>query len=149
MPYFTRQVAQDGSLRFIAFIGVSQARRQALISSGRVAPNDMQVQAIVDTAASCTCVDPAVLTQLGLTPTGTTAINTPTTGGQPAMVNQYDVSLTIPSNVSQPALFHHTIPVVETALLAAQGFHVLLGRDVLRGCLLTYDGQSGLFTLAF
>jgi hypothetical protein len=65
------------------------------------------------------------------------------------MASQYDVSLTIPSVANRPSLFHHTIPVVEAQLLAAQGFHVLIGRDVLRGCLLTYDGMSGLFSLAF
>ena len=65
------------------------------------------------------------------------------------MANQYDVSLTIPSVPNRPALFHHTIAVVEAQLLAPQGFHVLLGRDVLRGCLLHYDGVTGLFSLAF
>jgi hypothetical protein len=65
------------------------------------------------------------------------------------MASQYDVSLTIPSTTNKPSLFHHTIPVVEAQLLLPQGFHVLLGRDVLRGCLLTYDGANGLFSLAF
>jgi hypothetical protein len=76
-------------------------------------------------------------------------MNTPSTGTQPAMASQYDVSLTIPSSPNRSSLYHHTIPVVEAQLLAAQGFHVLIGRDVLSGCLLSYDGLNGLFSLAF
>ncbi len=41
-----------------------------------------------------------------------------------------------------------TIPVV-AAVLLPQGFHALIGRDVLSHCLLTYDGASGLFSLAY
>lgn len=149
MPYFTRQVAQDSSLLVVAVIGISQARRNALNSAGQPVPPPVQVQAMVDTGASCTCVDPTVLSHLGLSPTGTTPMVTPSTGGQPIQATQYDVSLMIPSAPNQTPLFHHTIPVVESQLVAMQGFHVLLGRDVLGECLLVYDGRMGLFTLAF
>ena len=44
---------------------------------------------------------------------------------------------------------HRNIAVLESKLLNAQGFHVLLGRDILSGCLLTYDGLNGLFSLAY
>jgi hypothetical protein len=97
------------------------------------------------TGASCTCIDPSVLNQLGLTPTGSTQINTPTTGAKPASANQYDVSLVILTAENLPPLIHPIMPVVEAELVSMQGFHVLLGRDVLRGCLLTYDGMNGLF----
>lgn len=40
------------------------------------------------------------------------------------------------------------IPVLESHL-AHQGIHGLLGRDVLSKCLLVYNGEMGLFTLAF
>jgi hypothetical protein len=33
--------------------------------------------------------------------------------------------------------------------LQPQGFHVIIGRDVLRECLLSCDGRNGIFTLAF
>jgi len=44
---------------------------------------------------------------------------------------------------------YHTLPVMEANLLAMQGFHALIGMSVLRGCLLTVDGQSGLFSPAY
>jgi len=34
-------------------------------------------------------------------------------------------------------------------LLSKQGFHALIGLDILRGCYFAYDGQNGLFTLAY
>jgi hypothetical protein len=149
VPYFTRQVAPNGSLLVIAYVGVSQARRNALVLAGQPVPNVVQVQALIDTGASCCCVDPSVLTKLSLTPTGSSPVNTPTTGNNPAMADQYDVGISIPSSQGMPPLVHHTIPVLQAELLQSQGFHVLVGRDVLQGCFLTFDGKNGLFTLAY
>jgi hypothetical protein len=148
MPYFTRQVAPNG-LIVLAFIGVSQARRQALLAAGQTVPAPINVQALVDTGATCTCVDPQVLKDLSLSPNGSATMITPSSGDHPIVVNQYDVSLVIPASQNQPPLFHANIPVVESKLHKLQGFHMLLGRDVLKGCLLTYDGLSGLFSLAY
>ena len=38
---------------------------------------------------------------------------------------------------------------VAEAQLSIQGIQALIGRDVLKNCLLVYDGQNGTFTLAF
>jgi len=90
-----------------------------------------------------------VLGQLNLTPTGSALVNTPSTGEQAASADQYDVSLMVLSSPNVPPLIHRNIAVLESKLLSAQGFHVLLGRDILGGCLLTYDGLNGLFSLAY
>jgi hypothetical protein len=133
-----------------ALINVSQARKNALILAGLAVPEWIRIQALIDTGASCTCVDPTVLQQLDLSPTGSSLVNSPTTGLQPGVADQYDVSILIPgSSTASPPLIHHTIPVIQATLLATQGFHALIGRDILRGCLLTYDGQAGLFSLAY
>ena len=42
-----------------------------------------------------------------------------------------------------------TIPVAAVDLLLSQGFHALIGRDILRNCVFHYNGSTGLFTLAF
>lgn len=149
MPYFTRQVAANGSLMIIAYVGVSQARHNALMQAAQPVPNIVETSAMIDTGASGSCIDPTILNQLGLTPTGSISVNTPTTGGQPQLVSQYDVSLMIHCAPGHAPLMHLTIPVIQSDLLTAQGFHALIGRDVLSGCLLTYDGRSGLFTLAY
>lgn len=76
-------------------------------------------------------------------------MNTPSTGAQPVLVDQYDISLVILTDPNHPPLYRAAMPVVCSELVVQQGFHVLLGRDVLRGCLLTYDGVNGLFSLAY
>jgi hypothetical protein len=149
LPYFTRQVAPNGSLLVVAVAGVSQARRNALIAAGQPIPNPVNIQGLIDTGASNTCIDPSVLTALNLSPTGSTLMNTPSTGATPVSVDTYDVSLTIFAATPHAPLMLHTIPVSSSELLAAQGFHALIGRDILKNCLLTYDGQGGLFSLAF
>lgn len=104
---------------------------------------------MIDTGASHTCVDPSVLGRLNLSPTGQTQIITPSTGMEPILVDQFDVSLLILAAPNEQPLFRAAMPVLSSELVVQQGFHVLLGRDVLRRCLLTYDGVSGLFSLAY
>ena len=149
MPYFTQQVTTDGKLIVAAFIGVSQARLHALTAAGQPLPTPVPVQGLIDTGASCTCVDPAVLSQLNIKPTGSSSVSSPTTGDQPIIADQYDVSIFIPGSQGQPPLIQHNVPVLESRLLVAQGFHVLIGRDILGGCLLTYNGKSNFFILAY
>ena len=65
------------------------------------------------------------------------------------LADQYDVSLAIHATAGHPPLIHHTIPVLKSELLVAQGFHALIGLDVLSACLFTYDGRNGIFSLAY
>jgi len=77
-------------------------------------------------------------------------MNTPSTGAQPHTANQYDVGLLIPGpSPAHPAYYVHTLAVVAAQLLQTQGFHALLGRDILSHCLLAYNGATNLFTLAY
>jgi predicted aspartyl protease len=149
VPYFTRQVAPSGNLIVNAFIGVSQARRAALVAAGEAVPNPISIQGLIDTGANCLCVDPSVLGQLNLTPTGSGPVTTPTTGAQPATADQYDVSIVIPLSASTAPFVQHTIAAVSAELLGAQGFHAIIGLSVLQHCLVTYDGKNGLFSIAF
>jgi len=145
VPHLTIQISPGGPILDIQ-VGVSQARAQALQRAGRTVPNPIQIRGLVDTGASCTCIDPAVLQSLGLSPTGLVPMHTPSTGNQPHNMNLYDVSLIL----MHPAL---TLSLGNMAVgesqLSIQGIQALIGRDVLRRCLLVYDGQTGIFTLAF
>jgi hypothetical protein len=93
-------------------------------------------------------MDPSVLVALGIPATGTTLMNTPSTGSQPQAVNTYDVSILIPA-ASLPPLVLGTVAVVETQLLNQQGFHALIGRDILAGCVFHYNGPLGLITVSY
>ena len=128
------------------FIGISKPRQTALEAAKQSVPPPMQIRGLIDTGASGTCIDPTVVNQLSLVPTGTTQIRTPSTGTGTHPCNQFDVSL----------ILHHptisftfqALPVVESQLLN-QGFHALIGRDVLQNCLFVYDGPHQGYTLAF
>jgi hypothetical protein len=76
-------------------------------------------------------------------------VNTPSTGSSPHTADQYDVSLMIPSGTPTPPLFVQNLAVMCAELLAAQGFHALIGRDILSRCLFAYNGTANLFTLAY
>lgn len=130
-----------------AIIGVSAPRMQALQQAAQPVPAAQQVRVLIDTGASGTCVDPSVLTSLGLTPTGQVPVNSATSGQTPVMCDQYDVGLIIPGPTGP--FIAPTIPVTAHELLVAQGFHALIGRDVLARCVFVYNGTMGLFTLAY
>jgi predicted aspartyl protease len=145
MPHLTVQVSPGGPVLDIR-VGVSLARRQALLQSGQLVPNPVQIRALVDTGASCTCVDPQILQALTLSPRGITPMLTPSTGAAPHPANVYDVSLVLMHpNLS---LTLGNVAVAESHL-SVQGIQALIGRDVPRRCLFVYDGQTGIFTLAF
>jgi hypothetical protein len=145
MPHLTLQIAAGGPLIDV-LVGVSIPRQRALHAAGLPVPPAVQIRALIDTGASCTCIDPSVPLRLGLAPTGIAPMHTPSTGNQPHMANQYDVSLVLLH--PKLNLTHQTVPVAESQL-ALQGIQGLLGRDILRNCLFIYDGQNGSFTLAF
>jgi hypothetical protein len=145
MPHVTLQIASGGPLIDI-LVGVSEAREEALLRVGQVVPTPVRIRGLIDTGASCTCIDPSALQSLGLTPTGSTPMLTPSTGATAHNADQYDVSLVLlhPNlNLTFPE-----VAIVESEL-SIQGIQALIGRDVLQGCLFIYDGQTGIFTLAF
>lgn len=150
MSHFTNQTSQAGGPRLHAAVAVSDPRRKALEEAGKAVPNSVPVQALVDTGASCTCVDPSVLEKLGLQPTGSVQVHTPSSGSNPDQHDQFDIGLLIPgSDRSHLPLHLDAVSVVAAELLANQGFEVLIGRDILSDCILIYNGPVGVFTMAF
>lgn len=146
MPHLTLQLGPSGPLLDVV-IGVSAPRQKALQQAGQVVPPGQAARALIDTGASVTAVDPAVLTALALAPTGQTTIHTPsTTPGQPHPCSTYDVHLTL----SHPALSFYisALPVIQSNL-HHQGIQALIGRDVLAHCLFIYDGRAGSYVLGF
>jgi hypothetical protein len=149
LPHFTLQIIPQGPL-LTAYIGVSDAKKAALLNTNQPVPNLIQIRALVDTGASSTCVDPSVLQTLALAPTGQATVNTPSTGNQPHTADQYDASFIVPgSGATQAPLVVPNLPVICAELLQSQGFHALIGRDILSLCLLLYNGPGGFFTLAY
>jgi hypothetical protein len=140
-------IASGGPL-LIAHIAVSLPRLHALNAAGAAVPPMATGTFLIDTGASCSCVDPGIIAGLGLQPTGRVAISTPSTAGTLHFCDQFDISIFIPSAVATVGHLIPAIPVVETHL-RPQGIDGLIGRDVLKDCTLIYNGTAGLFTIAY
>ena len=145
MPHLTLNLSPEGPVISL-LAGVSTPRLQALQQAGLPVPSSVVLRCLIDTGASGTCLDAGAITPLGLTPTGTTLVSTPSTGAIPHQCDTYDVGI---------MLYHPdhsrligTLPVVATDF-SAQPIDGLLGRDILSTCLLVYDGAAGTFSIAF
>lgn len=87
---------------------------------------------------------------LGLTPTGTTDVVTPTTGVNPVTAETFDVGFAIlAGRPGESHLILNTCKVSSMELLEAQGIHALIGRDILAHCILVYNGSESHFTIAW
>ena len=153
MPHFAVPISATGPL-FDAFIRVSKARYDALQASSQPIPQFRQVRALLDTGASASCLDLSVVTALGLQPTGSTSIITPSTGNTPHTVDLYDVSILVPAPILRaegvtPPLIFNTVAVAGCNLLQAQGFHALIGRDILAVCMFYYNGPGNMIIVSY
>jgi hypothetical protein len=88
----------------------------------------------------------ASLQSLGLVPSGTTSMITPSTGPNPVQVDQYDVSLILTTHLS-PSLS----PSGRSSRpnLSGGNYQARLGRDFLSLCLFVYDGRAQRFSLGY
>ena len=146
MPILTLPNAQDGPTIQI-LVAVSEPRFQALAQVGQPIPAPQPARFLVDTGASITAIDPSIIQPLGVPSTGTASMMTPSTGGTPHSCNLFDGSLVIRYGHGLMHILSPCVAVAE-AVLIHQGIAGLIGRDVLSGCLLTYNGASGYYILA-
>ena len=146
MPHFTVSLDARGPV-LNAGVSVTDARRTALIAANQTEPQMQHVRALVDTGASFTQIDPQVLNALGLTPTGTIEIVTPSTGSGTHTVETYDVDFRIGAGPSDSPLLIENLRVGACELFLQQGIHALIGRDILAQCVLIYNGEAEFFSL--
>jgi gag-polyprotein putative aspartyl protease len=99
-------------------------------------------RALIDTGATFTAIDRAAAAQLQLVPVDT--IQSGTAGGQ-QICPRYPARLLFPGLPIPPI----DLPRAVGVDLSGQGFVVLLGRDFLARCVLTYNGPFGHFILSF
>lgn len=128
---------------------MSRPRLDAITKAQLERPKPVRGRVLLDTGASCSCVDQAITEQLKLDPRGQEDVVTPSTGSGHHTVTQYDLAVIIPpGRPNDSPLVLDTVHVIHAELLAKQGIHGLLGRDVLRRCIFHYNG-SGYFSLAW
>ena len=121
-----------------------QRRRQ-----GQVVPSPIEVDALIDSGADISCVDPSVLR--GLNPTVKTVIptNVPAISGL-GYSSQYIVDLTIldPGGTLSNNLSIRDITLTEIDLNTI-AIQALIGRDILSRCVFTFDGPANSFSLGY
>lgn len=149
MPHFTLNIEPNGPI-VNANVSVSEGRRTALLAQGQPVPPIRTIRALVDTGASFTSIEPSVLQALNLTPTGTIEIVTPSTGNQTHTTETYDVDLLIGgANPTDTPLHMPNLRISASELFLHQGIHALIGRDVLKRCILVYNGAVNVFSVCF
>jgi hypothetical protein len=129
------------------FLAASAPRTAAMEESGLTPNPPIGVKALIDTGASCSNVQKAILDRLGLEPVGEALVQTASTGGTPKQVAAYAVQLFL-AGVSG-GTFDADLRVLAADDLSGLGVEMLLGRDVLGRCLLFCNGPEERFTLAF
>jgi hypothetical protein len=147
MPIPTTTISSDGPVIEIG-IGQSAARIAALRAASQPVSAPVITRGLIDTGASCTCIDPEIVARLGLVPTGVCQMFSASSDTTPDLCMQYDVALAIFVDSQQVHSASFTIPVVERPL-KGHGFQALIERDVLAHGVLIYHGKAGSLSLSF
>jgi hypothetical protein len=127
-------------------VGLTKTEAAQVLATGNSVPVPLYVTALVDAGCETTAVDPLIAQDLGLVTVGIGSTITPSTGQQPHYSPLYRIALAL----NDPAMKVNAqeLTVIE-AELDFNGFQVLLGRDVLRECVLIYDGPGKAFLLTY
>jgi hypothetical protein len=148
VPRLSGLLQPEGALVAVE-VGLSQTEVRRLRSAFRPIPAAVALHALLDTGAECSCVDPRAVATLALPFANVGLANIPALGGL-APITQYEACLTIvhPSGDSRLNLVVDGLFLAEVPL-AALGYEVLIGRDVLARCRFMYDGPGGRFLLRY
>ena len=118
-----------------------QALANLLTSQGQALPPVATGNALVDTGASCCCVEESLLQRMKLQPVSQINVSSPN-GNR--LQNVYFARLTFPGSPIPPL----ELQVVGVQMNQGQTIS-LIGRDLLRHFLLVYNGPMGSYTISF
>lgn len=122
-------------------IGIPSKLAEVLEKAGKPIPPPHPGLALLDTGASISGVDRAILQALGVPPVSTTKVVTPS-GEEEQFI--YPCRITFPGTPIPPLDLNAV-----TGGNPLPGFAALIGRDLLQHFLLIYNGVDGFWTLAF
>jgi hypothetical protein len=135
-------LAADGPLIEVSIAVCSKEEEMRLKDGATVQPPAI-VMALLDTGTNRSWVDTAIIQSLGLREEGQT---TSGTLGEPTTANYYMTKITIKNGGE--TLLLDPWPVLGRDF-KKDWFRAILGRDVLAGCVFSYHGKDGKFTLDF
>jgi hypothetical protein len=147
MPQLTLPITEHGAIVEIR-IGVIEACRKKIEALGLPPPKVATIRAQIDTGASGSAISRTVLDDLAIKPINRVKVVVPSEDDQPREFEAFPVSILL----SHPDLELY-LPVYDNIIgcyfSTREPFQALLGRDVLRHCLLIYNGETESFTFAF
>ncbi len=155
MPLLNLALDVRSGLRTRVRITVNRATLLKLRATRQPVPQPVIVDAMIDTGAERSCIDPAVVQRIALplyafgfaSAPGTNAPVIPALGGTTVnAIYQAGLALIHPaphSDLVVPEIMLETLP------LAQFGIEAVIGRDVLASCVLVYNGPTGSATLAY
>jgi hypothetical protein len=146
MPVLSFNFDHHGRPVVELYVSVCSAEREACRDEGRDIPPAVLIHALIDTGAGRTHVDLGTLARLAISPASEGLIYTATgTGPQPRDVYLLDLALA----GDKPGPIALDLQVFGSPIAHDLRIEMLLGRDVLGDCMLTYDGINRRFTLAY
>ncbi len=144
MTTLTGRVSEVGPIVDLE-VSPTPQERASLIRSGLPITAPVTVPAPIDTGASESAVDDNVVDGLRLEYWGPVPVVTSTTDPSGEDRDEYGALFVLGSKPHPLTL----VVGVIAADFSMRGYLALVGRDVLRYCVLTYDGPRGQFTLSF
>ncbi len=132
---------------FIEIKVIATPQRVAVLKkAAKSYPAPLTIRALLDTGASGSAIDSTVISALGLTPTGSVLIHTPSTGSSYETRDEFDLMIVLGENTPDPKTF--TVGIISSSF-ASEGFLALIGWDVLSHCVLTCNGPARSFSLDY
>lgn len=146
MPSFTTTYSNLVSEGPIVTVTILPPRQllDAMTKMSLPSPSPIEVRALIDTGATCTAVNPAIISQLQLSPIGTTKISTPSCFE--VLCNTYHIGI-IFTQGGAPIVIE-TPSAIEVPLIG-QNIQCLIGRDILSLGVFIYNGYARQITLSF
>ena len=148
MPIIKGIITEEGGLVRVS-IGWSSTAARNLRLARRAVPVRLEAKALIDTGAEVTCLDPRLIEELELPYEGPVLANVPALEGV-SFASQYAGSLTIlhPSGRQLDHFKLTDVPMLELPLHVF-GYQMIIGRDVLKECMLFYNGVGQRFSLKY
>ena len=128
-------------------VGPTRLQVETRRKRGQSRVNPSIIQGLLDTGASVSAIDPFVVLALQLTPVGMADVHSPTSGDD--LEGRLLYRLRLGHIEPEVGGVFDALTVVGCDPLAANGYLMLIGRDVLDRCEFLYDGPKGEFTLTF
>ncbi len=122
-------------------IGLAKLIATQLLEQAKEIPEPVSGLAMIDTGASCTCIDNAIALQMGLPVIDVVKMTSASHENTPANIYPVYAELLGTGIIVD-------IPRAMGAALEPQGIIMLIGRDFLQHCTLFYNGLAGQITLS-